>query len=210
MAAVYAEYVHALQGLPQKGHLLRKLSSYDRRSYEAETLFIGAFMDMLQDWVNVNGNNVKAFIRQWQEKKDCYIGSPANSDAVRIMTIHKSKGLEFPHVIFPFANKVELFKSVTRWCALDGGGTALGHGADGIYPVELSGSSLRTLFADDYLKERELQTVDNLNIFYVAMTRASKSLHVIAKCPAKNKVDALKKKQSIEWSNFSEIFPRGF
>ena len=185
--------------------LLRKLSSYDRRSYEAETLFIGAFMDMLQDWVNVNGNNVKAFIRQWQEKKDCYIGSPANSDAVRIMTIHKSKGLEFPHVIFPFANKVELFKSVTRWCALDGGGTALGHGADGIYPVELSGSSLRTLFADDYLKERELQTVDNLNIFYVAMTRASKSLHVIAKCPAKNKVDALKKKQSIDWSNFSEI-----
>ena len=37
------------------------------------------------------------------------------------------------------------------------------------------------------------------------MTRASKSLHVIAKCPAKNKVDALKKKQSIDWSNFSEI-----
>ena len=34
---------------------------------------------------------LKAFIRQWQEKKDCYIGSPANSDAVRIMTIHKSK-----------------------------------------------------------------------------------------------------------------------
>ncbi|MBO7602935.1 MAG: UvrD-helicase domain-containing protein [Bacteroidales bacterium] len=185
--------------------LLRKLSDYDRPSYDAETLFIGAFMDMLQDWVSVNGNNVKAFIRQWQEKKDCYIGSPANSDAVRIMTVHKSKGLEFPHVIFPFANKVELFKPVTRWCVLDGGGTALGHGADGIYPVELSSSSLRTLFADAYRQERELQIVDNLNIFYVAMTRASKSLHVIAKCPAKNKADALKKKRSVEWSNFSEM-----
>ena len=185
--------------------LLRELKAYDPATYEAETLFTGAFMDMLQDWTGVNGNNVKAFIRQWQDKKDCYIGSPANSDAVRIMTVHKSKGLEFPHVIFPFADKVVLFKSVIRWCALDGGGTALGHGADGIYPVELSGSSLRTLFADAYLKERELQTVDNLNIFYVAMTRASKSLHVIAKTPAKAKADALKKKRSIDWSNFSEM-----
>lgn len=185
--------------------LLRELKAYDTQTYAAETLFVGAFMDMLQDWVTVNGNNVKAFIRQWQEKETCYIGSPSNSDAVRIMTIHKSKGLEFPHVIFPFANKVGLFKSVTRWCALDGGGTALGHGADGIYPVELSGSSLRTLFADAYKQERELQTVDNLNIFYVAMTRASKSLHVIAKCPSKNKAEALKKKRDIEWSNFSEM-----
>ena len=185
--------------------LLRELRDYDRASYDAETLFIGAFMDMLQDWVSVNGNNVKAFIRQWQDKKDCYIGSPANSDAVRIMTVHKSKGLEFPHVIFPFADKVVLFKAVTRWCVLNGGGSALGHGADGIYPVELSGSSLRTLFADAYLQERQLQTVDNLNIFYVAMTRASKSLHVIAKNPAEAKSKALKNGKSIEWSNFSEI-----
>ena len=185
--------------------LLRKLRDFDRAAYDAETLFIGSFMDMLQDWVSINGNNVKAFIRQWQESKECFIGSPANSDAVRIMTIHKSKGLEFPHVIFPFANKVDLFKSVIRWCHLDGGGTALGHSADGIYPVELSGSSLHTLFADDYKKERELQIVDNLNIFYVAMTRASKSLHVIAKTPADAKVKALKKGKGIEWSNFSEM-----
>ena len=185
--------------------LLRELKHYDPVTFEAETLFVGAFMDMLQDWTSLNGNNIKAFIRQWEEKKECYIGSPANSDAVRIMTIHKSKGLEFPHVIFPFADKVVLFKSVTRWCPLRGGGTALGSEADGIYPVELSGSTSHTLFADAYEEERRMQLVDNLNIFYVAMTRASKSLHVIAKIPADAKVKALKKQKSIEWSNFSEL-----
>ncbi|MBO6169756.1 MAG: UvrD-helicase domain-containing protein [Bacteroidales bacterium] len=185
--------------------LLRELQRFDPATFEAETLFIAAFMDMLQDWTQTGGNNLKAFIKDWNDKKECYIGSPANSDAVRIMTVHKSKGLEFPHVIFPYADKVSLFKHTNRWCVLDGGGTALGHAADGIYPVELSGTSRRTLFAGAYEEEHKLQIVDNLNIFYVAMTRASKSLHVIAKNPADAKVKALKAGKSIEWSNFSEI-----
>ena len=186
-------------------HLLRELRRFDPETYAAETLYTGAFMDMLQDWCDKGGGNLRAFISAWNEKEDCFIGSPANSDAVRIMTIHKSKGLEFPHVIFPYADKVQLFKKVTRWCRLDGGGTALGHEADGIYPVELSSSSERTLFAADYRQEYDMQLVDNLNIFYVALTRASKSLHVIAKEPAKNKVDSLKKGKDVAWSNFSEM-----
>ena len=50
-----------------------------------------------------------------------------------------------------------------------------------------------------------MQVVDNLNLFYVAMTRASKSLHVIAKTPASGKIKALTAGKDIEWSNFSEL-----
>ena len=203
MQIEYPEHYHSLIDFCES--LLREMKRFDPATFEAETLFIGAFMDRLQEWTNVNGNNLKAFLRDWNDKTDCYIGSPATSDAVRIMTVHKSKGLEFPHVIFPYAHKVLMFKSSNCWCALDGGGSALGHIADGIYPVDLSGSSTHTLFAGAYEQERQMQLVDNLNIFYVALTRASKSLHVIAKCPAKNKADALKKKRSVDWSNFSEI-----
>ena len=185
--------------------LLRELQEYDPRTFEAESLFIGAFMDRLQEWTETGGNNLRAFVRAWDEADEIYIGSPENSDAVRIMTIHKSKGLEFPHVIFPYADKVGLFKGVTRWCRLDGGGSVLGHVADGIYPVDLSGSTARTLFAPYYEEERKMQLVDNLNIFYVAMTRASKSLHVIAKEPAKGKKPALKEGKAVDWSNFSEM-----
>ena len=145
--------------------LLRELRRYDPATFEAETLYVGAFMDLLQDWTQNGGNNLRAFIESWNERTDCYIGSPENSDAVRIMTVHKSKGLEFPHVIFPYADKVVLYKSVTRWCSLDGGGTDLGHDADGIYPVTLSKTTLNTRFAPAYEEERRLQLVDNINIF---------------------------------------------
>ncbi len=185
--------------------LLRELQRFDAATFEAETLYTGAFMDILQDWVGVNGNNLKSFLRAWDEREECYIGSPENSDAVRIMTIHKSKGLEFPHVIFPFADKVVLFKPGVRWCSLKGEGTALGTIADGIYPVKLSGNSENTLFADAYRKEYKLQVVDNLNVFYVSLTRAAKSLHVIAKPPAKNKQAALGARKSVDYSNFSEL-----
>ena len=203
MGVQYPENYHSLMDFCEC--LLREMREYNPDAYDADVLFIGAFMDLLQDWVGVNGNNLRAFIREWNEKEKLFIGTPAASDAVRIMTIHKSKGLEFPHVIFPFADKVSMFKSTVRWCVLDGGGTALGHEADGIYPVDLSGSSARTLFAPAYEEERRMQVVDNLNLFYVAMTRASRSLHVIAKTPAVAKVKSLKAGKSVEWSYFSEL-----
>ena len=185
--------------------LLRDLERFDPGTFRSETLYISTFMDRLQDWVTANGNNLRSFIRQWNEKESIFIGSPENSDAVRILTIHKSKGLEFPHIIFPFAEKVVMSQKETRWCVLNGGGTSLGHELDGIYPVTLSGSSVNTLFAADWEAERALQLVDNINLFYVALTRASKSLHVIARVPAAGKLPKLNKGQDIEWSNFSEL-----
>lgn len=199
----FPEHYHSLIDFCE--HLLRELKAYDPKTFASETLFIGAFMDMLQEWSDKGGNNLQAFIRAWNEKKDCFTGSPANSDAVRIMTVHKAKGLEFPHVIFPFADKVKLYKETTRWCRLDGGGTPLGHLADGIYPVYLSSNTEKTLFASAYEEEYRLQLVDNLNIFYVALTRASKSLHIIANTLAQTKQAALKNGKAVKWSYFSEI-----
>ena len=185
--------------------LLRDLERFDPQTFRSESLYISTFMDRLQDWVTANGNNLRSFIRQWNEKDSIFIGSPDNSEAVRILTIHKSKGLEFPHVIFPFAEKVNMFQKETRWCVLNGEGTPLGHELDGIYPVCLSGSSVNTLFAADWEEERALQLVDNMNLFYVALTRASKSLHIIAKVPSAAKLPRLKKGQDVDWSNFSEL-----
>ena len=199
----YPENYHSLVDFCES--LVRSLRNYDPATFDSETLYVGAFMDRIQEWTSTNGNDLKAFVRYWRELKDCYIGTPSNSDAVRIMTIHKSKGLEFPHVIFPYAHKVQMFKADRQWCVLDGGGTPLGHEADGIYPVTLSGKSLYNLFAGAYEEERRMQVVDNMNTFYVALTRASKSLHIIAKEPAAKKVEAMKAGKAPEWSNFSEL-----
>jgi ATP-dependent exoDNAse (exonuclease V) beta subunit len=96
------------------------------------------------------------------------------------MTIHKSKGLEFPFVVFPYAEKVRFYKDDWHWCRPSDASDSLPKASEAIFPVRLSNSVSDTAFSDDYDRERELQLVDNINTFYVALTRARKSLHVIS------------------------------
>lgn len=201
MGVEFPDCHHSLLDLCEK--LLRDLNADDPVTFSGETLFIQAFMDDLRNWVDANGNNLRGFLKHWSES-DPYIGSPENADSIRVLTIHKSKGLEFPHVIFPFAEKVQMFKSGTHWCLLNGGGTPLGDTVTGIYPVSLSSQSEQSLFAEAFNREYEMQTLDNINVFYVALTRAAKSLHIIADIPSKKFRESLDKDKP-EYKRFSEI-----
>ena len=164
--------------------LLRSLTASAPGTSGGETLFIQAFMDELLKWTSVYGNNLRGWLRHWEDT-DLQISSPDDASAVRIMTIHKAKGLEFPYVIFPFADKVNLFRPEVRWCRLDAAGSGLPEVLGGIYPVKLQKGSEEDGFAAAYREERRMQLVDNMNIFYVALTRAVKSLHIIAAPPSK-------------------------
>ena len=201
MDITFPEKFHSLTDLCES--LLRSLKVYDPESFEGDTLFIQAFMDDLQSWVEVNGNNLRYYLKHWDES-DPLIGSPENTASVRILTIHKSKGLEFPYVIFPFADKVGLYKEDVRWCPLDASGTALGECVNGIYPVSLSESAGNTLFEGSYAEERRMQAVDNINVFYVALTRAVKCLHIIAKEPSKKFKESLDRDVP-EFTDLSQI-----
>lgn len=189
--------------LPDKYHslvdlcesLLREIRDYDPATFAGETLFIQAFMDDLQSWTDINGNNLRLYLKRWNDK-DPAIGCPETSSAVRIITVHKSKGLEFPYVIFPFADKVKLYMPEVHWCHLDQDGPL-----NGLYPVNLTKDSLQSSFAPYYESQRSLQSVDNINIFYVALTRAGKQLHVIAAEPPK----AFKENMSKDPTNMSQL-----
>lgn len=171
--------------------LLRSIREHDPESFHGETLFIQAFMDELQSWTEVNGNSLRYFLEHWEEK-DRYIGSPENSAAVRVLTVHKSKGLEFPYVIFPYADKVGLYKSGVHWCRLDASSSRLPACLDGIYPVNLGLQAEASYFRGAVDEERSRQIVDNMNLFYVALTRAEKSLHIISTPPTKAFRESLK------------------
>jgi ATP-dependent exoDNAse (exonuclease V) beta subunit len=112
------------------------------------------------------------------------------------MTIHKSKGLEFPFVIVPFAEKVTLYKASSYWCKPAVEGTALAKDADGVYRVNLDERSADSLFEADYQRERRLEAIDNINVFYVALTRAKYGLKVIASPPPQ---------KSDGWKNLSQL-----
>ena len=174
------ERYHSLVDLAES--LLRDLSAAKPDVFKPEIPYIQSFMDYLSEWVSQNGNNLSAFLKAWAGA-DPKIASPQSGDSVRVMTVHKSKGLEFPYVIFPFAEKVNLYKPSSYWCSPETEGTPFEGKAEGSYYVNLSGMAADTLFREDYEKERLMQTVDNINIFYVALTRPIYGLKVIAKTP---------------------------
>lgn len=148
--------------------------------WRGEVLHIQSFMDHLQDYVSSEGNSLRGFLKWW-EGEDPSISSPASGDSVRVMTIHKSKGLDFPYVIIPFAEGISLNRPDSSWCVPDLADTVLEGVAEGVYDVRLSSDSAASLFAGDYRKHNFMQHVDNMNILYVAMTRPALGMHIISK-----------------------------
>ena len=196
------DHYHTLTDLAES--FLRDLREADSDTFEAEIPYVQSFMDYLTDWTTLHGNDLSAFLRDW-EAASPKIASPDTGSSVRVMTIHKSKGLEFPFVIVPFAEKVTLFKGASWWCRPAVDGTPLDGVADGVYPVTLSSSSEGTLFADDYRREREFQFIDNINILYVALTRAKYGLRVIAKVPPKKVKDLVDAGTDADWKDLSQV-----
>ena len=184
--------------------LLRSIQAGEDDSWRGELLHIQSFMDCIQDYVSKNGNSLRGFLKFW-EGENPSISSPSSGESVRVMTIHKSKGLDFPYVIIPFAENISLFKADNHWCRPDIQGTELEDVADGIYDVKLSKSTENSLFADDYRKENFLQRVDNMNTLYVAMTRAALGMHIIAKTPSADCRKAVDEGRMPDFKDFSQI-----
>ena len=181
--------------------ILRDLRSADPQKFQAEIPYIQAFMDYLKDWMSTGGNNLAAFLANWEEATP-KISSPSSGNSVRIMTIHKSKGLEFPFVIFPFAEKVTLYKASAYWCRPEQEVPGMD---DAFFRVSLDSGAANSFFSGRYNKELRLQAIDNINTFYVALTRAKFGLKVIAAPPPVKITGAISKGLPPQWGNLSQI-----
>ncbi len=185
--------------------LFRDLKRNDEEElWKGEAQHIQSFMDHLQDYVSSNGNNLRGFLKWWEEENPS-ISSASSGESVRVMTIHKSKGLDFPYVIVPFAENITVYKAGSYWCAPDLDGTPLEGVAEGVYDVILSKSSEHTLFSDDYENEYFLQQVDNINTIYVAMTRAALGMHIISSTPSAKCLKAIEAGDLTRFTDFSQI-----
>ncbi|WP_439185125.1 UvrD-helicase domain-containing protein [Carboxylicivirga taeanensis] len=152
--------------------------------HQNQFVFLQGLLDAVRDYVTNYSVNVHDFINWWNDKgQNTAISVPENQNAITVMTIHKSKGLEFKAVVLPYCNWNidDKGHGSLIWCQPD---SAPFNGLE-LLPVNYSANLLHTIFIDDYLTERLHQFVDNLNLLYVALTRAEQALVIMAEQPAK-------------------------
>ena len=120
------------------------------------------------------------FLSYWDNKKDnLSIPSPENVDAVQIMTVHKSKGLEFPVIIYPFVNdSIIRTKGDTMWINLPT--TQKFPLSKSLIDKTSAVVNYNAEIADLYEFTNEKIILDTINVLYVALTRAREQLYVIS------------------------------
>lgn len=151
--------------------------------------YLFAFFDAVTEYLQNNSSDIDSFIAFWDEKL-CGKTIPSGEiEGIRILSIHKSKGLEFHTVLLPFCDwKLENeTNNQLVWCAPK----AAPFNELDIVPVNYSPAMAQSVYQEDYLEERLQLWVDNLNLLYVAFTRAEKNLIVWGKGKQKNTVSEL-------------------
>lgn len=145
-----------------------------------EVPFLQAMQDVIFEYETKKGNDLSKFLTYWKETKKLNLNVPNAADAIRIMTVHSSKGLEFKNVIIPFFDWSLEPKTNTRiWCGTknvkEKPFTDLP-----IVPMAYNGKMKESYFSEFYLREKMLNYIDTLNVAYVAFTRAAERLYIVA------------------------------
>ncbi len=149
-----------------------------------QSAYVCTFFDQLAAYVSENTADIFAFLNEWDETICKKTIQSDETEGVRILSIHKSKGLEYPYVIIPFCDwQLEKQNDNILWCK-----PAEEPFSDlPIAPIDYSQRQMMgTIYEHDYLQEHLQNTVDNLNLLYVAFTRACKGLYVFGRRNAKN------------------------
>lgn len=158
-------------------------------SSEKEYLF--RFLDVVHEFGTRKTNHLGGFLEYWETAKSKKsITIPEDADAIRITTVHKSKGLEYPVVLIPYANW-DFAPNPTRdkiWVDLDSIPYDELSLTKANHSVKLSSSMVSvvkdlddTLVAEQYQDEKARFLVETMNLLYVAFTRPIQRLYILAK-----------------------------
>lgn len=148
----------------------------------SEQAFAQAFLDKVAEFTQKERADLNEFLKWWDES-GCQqtIAAPEGQNAVRILTIHKSKGLGFKAVVLPFCGW-ELdhkWHAPTLWCEPK----EAPFNQLPLVPIRYGKGLSITHFATDYFQERLNAYMDNLNTLYVGLTRAKEELVLFAPKP---------------------------
>lgn len=189
-AATYQEAAESAKLLYEQREQFQQMPLYDLaerlfnhfhlgeiEDMKQQSAYVCAFYDQLSNYLIDNSSDITNFLKEWENnihKKSIH------SDVVngiRLISIHKSKGLEFDNVIMPFCDW-QLEMRNTIWCSPQ----EAPYNELPLVPVDFNAKKMvGSIYENDYAHEHLQNTVDNLNLLYVAFTRAGRNLFVYGK-----------------------------
>jgi ATP-dependent helicase/nuclease subunit A len=144
-----------------------------------ELAYLQAFQDVVLEFSAYEKNDIASFLDWWELNRTKKSIQSSNQDnAINIITIHKAKGLQFKYVIVPFCDwklSHEGMKSPVLWCKTD----KEPFDKIGYMAIQYKEDMAKSFFAEEYETEKKKVFLDNLNMLYVAFTRAENGLIVM-------------------------------
>ena len=144
-----------------------------------QAAYVCAFYDQLATYVAECPSDIDSFLREWEETICAKTIQSDVADGIRLISIHKSKGLEFENVIIPFCDwQLEKQSGNVLWCHPN----ESPYDALPVVPVDYSRKGMMgTVYETAYRQEHLQNVVDNLNLLYVAFTRARERMFVLGR-----------------------------
>lgn len=161
---------------------------------EEQDAYLCAFYDAVTEYMQNNSSELTSFLTYWNETLYARTIPSGEISGIRILSIHKSKGLEYHTVLLPFCDwKMENeTNNHMLWCKINEADADKEPFCElDLTPVNYSSAMAESYFSDSYREERLQLWVDNLNLLYVAFTRACKNLIVWCKDEKKDTVSRL-------------------
>ena len=161
---------------------------------DEQDAYLCAFYDAVTEYMQNNSSELTSFLTYWNETLYAKTIPSGEISGIRILSIHKSKGLEYHTVLLPFCDwkmENETFNHML-WCKINEEDSDKEPFRElDLTPVNYSSAMAESYFSDSYKEERLQLWVDNLNLLYVAFTRACKNLIVWCKDEQKDTVSRL-------------------
>jgi len=193
-SSVENNQLYALQHSSLYDMVEQIISLFGVGAWHNEAVFVQAFQDVVFRFSNNKTADLNSFLTWWKKhgEKQC-ISTPDNQNAMRIMTVHKSKGLDFKVVVMPFCDwDIDSRMRNILWCEP----TVAPFNELPLLPIEYGSKLGNSIFAESYFDEQMHQYIDSLNVAYVAFTRVKNELICLSPAP-KKEVEGLDKINSL-------------